>query len=129
MPPEDSSFVPDWIAIAEQDLRRTDNNLKLDDPADAGFHLQQCVEKFLKAFLLRRGWHLERTHDLEALLNQALKHDASLERFRAVCQVISGFYVAERYPQPAENAVTNDDVRNSLDEVLPLIDHLRRETT
>lgn len=37
--------------------------------------------------------------------------------------------IAEWYPQPAEKAVTNDDVRNSLDEVRPLIDHLRRETT
>jgi hypothetical protein len=41
------------------------------------------LEKFLKAFLLSRGWELERIHDLEALLNAALVYDSSFfESFR-----------------------------------------------
>ena len=128
MSPEDALFVPDWLRIAEKDLGRSENMLGLEDGGAAGFFLQQAVEKFLKAFLLLRGWQLQRTHDLEVLLNHALTHDPSLEPFRAVCQKISAFYVAERYPPAPEDAVTEEDVRTSLEEVRPLIDYLRRET-
>jgi len=38
----------------------------------AGFCLQQAVEKFLKAFLLSKGWKLRRVHDLNTLLDDAL---------------------------------------------------------
>jgi len=33
------------------------------------------------------------------------------------------------YPPLAEDAVTDDDVRTSLEQVRPLIDHLRSEVT
>jgi len=84
--------------------------LDVQDPAAAGFFLQQAVEEFLKAFLLSRGWELERIHDLEALLNAALACDPSLESFRSVCQKITGFYAVERYPFMIETGLTEDDV-------------------
>ena len=36
------------------------------DPEMAGFCLQQAIEKFLKAFLLSKGWQLWQIHSLEA---------------------------------------------------------------
>lgn len=53
-----SGYPPDWIRIAEQDLTRVARLLEVEDPNAAGFYLQQSVEKFLKAFLLSRGWKL-----------------------------------------------------------------------
>ncbi len=52
MPREESLYPADWIRIAEKDLRRVERLLDDQDPEGAGFHLQQAVEKFLKAFLL-----------------------------------------------------------------------------
>jgi HEPN domain-containing protein len=40
------------------------------------------VGKFLKAFLLSKGWQLRRIHDLEALLDDAMAFDPSLAVFR-----------------------------------------------
>lgn len=76
-----------------RDLGRVDHLLNVQDPEAAGFFLQQAVEKFLKAFLLSRGWELQRIHDLETLLNVVLAYDPSLEPFRSACQKITGFYI------------------------------------
>lgn len=125
MPPKESLYPADWLRIAEKDLRRVDHLLDADDPEAAGFYLQQAVEKFLKAFLLSRGWELKRIHDLETLLNAALAHDPSLEPFRAVCQKITGFYSVERYPIMTETGLTVNDVRGSLGQVKGLIEKLQ----
>ena len=64
-------------------------------------------------------------HDLEALLNHALRHESSLESFRAVCQKITGFYVLERYPTITDDELTDDDVRQALTQVNTLIEKIR----
>jgi len=123
---KESLYPADWLRIAEKDLRRVGRLLDTHDPEAAGFFLQQAVEKFLKAFLLSKGWGLKRIHDLEALLNAALAYDLSLESFRPVCQKITGFYVIERYPLMIGTSLTEDDIRDALMQVKPLIERLRR---
>jgi len=128
MPRKESLYPADWLRIAEKDLRRVDYLLDVQDPAAAGFFLQQAVGKFLKAFLLSRGWELERIHDLEALLNAALAYDPSLESFRSVCQKITGFYAVERYPFMIETGLTENDVGSALMQVQALVERLRAES-
>jgi HEPN domain-containing protein len=125
MPRRESRYPADWLRIAERDLARVDHLLDVQDPEAAGFFLQQAVEKFLKAFLLSKGWELQRIHDLETLLNAALTHDPSLEPFRSACQKITGFYLVERYPFVIESGLTEEDVRTSLVQVEALIEMLR----
>jgi HEPN domain-containing protein len=127
MPREESLYPADWLRIAEKDLGRVDHLLDVQDAEAAGFFLQQAVEKFLKAFLLSRGWELQRIHDLEILLNAALAYDPSLESFRPACQKITGFYLVERYPFVIESGLTEGDVRSSLAQVRSLIEKLRVE--
>ncbi len=122
---EESLYPGDWLRIAEKDLRRVERMLATGDPEAAGFYLQQAVEKFLKAFLLSKGWELKRIHDLEALLNQALAYDVSLEEFRPACQRITAFYFVERYPFVVEMGPAEEDVRVSLEQVSELIERLR----
>lgn len=66
---EDSSYPADWLRIAEKDWIRVKHLLDVRDPEAAGFYLQQSAEKFMKAFLLTKGWKLQKIHDLEKLLN------------------------------------------------------------
>lgn len=125
MPREESLYPADWLRLAERDWKRVERLLDEHDPELAGFCLQQAVEKFLKAFLLARGWQLRRIHDLEALLDDAVTHDASLEDCRAVCQKITPFYFVERYPFIVETGMIEEDVRSSLEQVKELIEKLR----
>jgi HEPN domain-containing protein len=127
MPREESAYPADWLRIAEKDLKRVEHLLTVQDSEAAGFYLQQAVEKFLKAFLLSKGWQLQRIHDLEILLNAALAYDPSFESYRSACQKITGFYTIERYPFVTETGLTQDDVRNSLKHVEELIRKVRVE--
>ena len=79
--------------------------------------------------MLAQGWKLARTHDLEALLNDALRYDASLEPYRAACQKITAFYMAERYPHMSDDELTDDDVRGSWVQILSFVQHIRELVT
>jgi HEPN domain-containing protein len=107
----DSLDPPDWLAIAEKDLIRTEQSLQLDDPEIAGFFLQQSVEKFLKAFLLSNNWTLRRIHALSVLLDDAVKYEPSLEQYRLACQRIGLFYMDSRYPASLVTGASERDVR------------------
>ena len=125
MSPQESLYIADWLRIAEKDLRRARRSLADNDPEMAGFCLQQAVEKFLKAFLLSKGWQLRRIHSLEALLDDAITYDPTLGNFRDLCQKISAFYFVERYPFVVEADVTEEDIRTSLEQAEGLIGRLR----
>ncbi|MEN6358383.1 MAG: HEPN domain-containing protein [Armatimonadota bacterium] len=125
MTPKESSYPSDWLNIAQSDLDRAKRMLDDDDPDAAGFFVQQTVEKHLKAYLLYHGWQLMRIHDLEALLNEALTYDSSLEDFRHLCQKASGYYFINRYPMPMSVGITVAEVRESLDQAITMIDTLR----
>ena len=79
----------------------------------------------MKAFLLSKGWKLKRTHDLEALLDEAVEHDSSLDQFRVACAAITSYYLIERYPLSVETGLTEGEVRKSLEAVRDLIERLR----
>lgn len=128
MPPKESRYPADWLRIAEKDLVRVERSLRDGDAEAAGFFLQQAAEKFLKAFLLRQGWELRRIHDLEALLDDAVPHDPSLEQFRAVCEKVTDFYMAQRYPLPTGSGPTEEDVRRSLEALRGLFKKIKEAT-
>ena len=127
MASEESLYPPRWIGIAEEDLARVRRLLENDAQA-SGFYLQQAVEKFLKAYLLSKGWKLQRIHDLEALLDEAIGFDANLNEYRSVCQTITEYYLEDRYPFENHVDLKTDEVRDSLDLVTGLIGRLREGT-
>lgn len=114
MPPNDTRYAREWLDFVEKDFGRATRALQENDPEIAGFFVQQAVEKFLKAFLLSKGWKLVRTHNLVALLDEAAAHDATLNPFRLVCHDISLFYLDSRYPATLTGGWSEQDVRYSL---------------
>ena len=125
MPPNDTRYAREWLGFAEKDFGRATRALQENDPEIAGFFVQQSVEKFLKAFLLAKGWKLVRTHNLVSLLDEATAHDATLGRFRLVCHDISLFYLDSRYPATLTGGWSEQDVRDSLRDIQELIEHIR----
>ena len=99
MPPEGESRDPsEWFRKGQEDLDRVPRRLQEGDCEDAAFHMQQALEKYLKGFLIARGWQLRRTHNLSLLLDEAVIFLPALEECRPLCQEVSAFYVEERYP-------------------------------
>jgi len=86
----------EWVIIAESDLKTAIHTLTLNDecPTDTVcFHAQQCVEKYVKAFLTLQGVVFPKTHDIEELFRllprdlQAvlpIEHQRGLTRYATV---------------------------------------------
>ena len=115
-PSGDSLYPEDWKAAAAKDLERVSRNLREDDLEAAAFFLQQALEKYLKAFLLGKGWKLERTHMLPALLDEAAKHIPALEAFRDLCERLADYYLTERYPRLVSLGLETEDLEKDLRE-------------
>lgn len=125
----ESSYPDDWRRIAEKDWHRTHYLLDLDDYDLAGFCLQQAVEKYLKAYLLSKGWALRRIHHLGALIEDAAKYAPELAAYQSACITITAYYFVERYPIMSHTEVTEEDIRTSIADVEDLIGWLRAQFT
>ena len=119
--PDRESYIPtDWFKKGDQDLRVAEILLKEQSLEIAGFLLQQAAEKFLKGYLLSRGWELKRIHDLVDLLNEAVTLDPTFETFRSACQRITEYYTEERYPFLDASKLTKEEITTALKEVRKL---------
>jgi HEPN domain-containing protein len=63
---QESLYPADWRAVGRQDWHRIHVMLADRDADAAGLFLQQALEKFLKAYLLARGWKLKKVHTLQS---------------------------------------------------------------
>lgn len=111
---KESQYPRDWLRIGDKEIERARNLLKLGDLEGAGFNIQQAVEKYLKGFLLSKGWELKKIHNLETLINEAVNYEPSFEEYRASCQKITQYYVEERYPFTTASTLTDDEIKESL---------------
>ena len=111
-----SSVSDEWVQIARKDWTRAQRNLKDRDAEAAGFFLQQSLEKYLKAFLMKHNWKLRKIHELDALLDEAAKYQQELENFRDLWERVSGYYLAERYPPLSALELSSADIRRDLKE-------------
>lgn len=89
-----NELVEEWIKKAEGDYRAR----KFPNYDAAGFHAQQCAEKYLKAILQLNNIRFEKIHDLLALLKLCLPVAPELELYKATFASLSPFSVAFRYP-------------------------------
>lgn len=69
--------IRNWIQKAENDLKIGKDEMATHEPASdmVCFHMQQCSEKYLKAFLIFHDKEYPRSHNLEALLNLCSRID------------------------------------------------------
>jgi HEPN domain-containing protein len=71
-----------WIRCAESDLKIGKGELATEDPATDAicFHMQQCAEKYLKAFLIFHGQEVPRTHDIAFLILRCVQIDPEFQQ-------------------------------------------------
>jgi HEPN domain-containing protein len=96
----DSKNPADWLWIAASDMEL----IRLAADREAGFsaahsQLAEVPEKVLKAELLRIGWTLEKTHDLDRLLEALEERGSDLApQVEPLCDVLAEVYFTDRYP-------------------------------
>ena len=96
----DSKNPADWLFIAGSDMEL----IRLAVENEIGFaaarsKLAEVLEKIMKAELLRTGWWLERTHDLERLLQCLDERKSDLVvPITPLCDELADVYFTDRYP-------------------------------
>src|ERR1035437_9828956 len=63
-----------------------------------GFHAQQAVEKFMKAFLVRHQAEFPKTHNISVLRELMAKVDEKLSDQFVPMEVLTAYGVEYRYP-------------------------------
>ncbi len=91
-----------WLKKAENDLKSAKRLSGSDDPLldTAIYHTQQCAEKALKAYLSYKQEPLQKTHDLEFLVEMCCKIDNDFEQFLDDAEVLTPYNTIFRYPGP-----------------------------
>ncbi len=96
----DSNNPADWLFIAESDL----DGLRVLGRQEVSFamcrsKLAEVLEKVLKAELIRNGWFLQKTHDLEILLGHLQSRKSDLvPQVEPLCEALAEAYFSDRYP-------------------------------
>ena len=74
--------VKKWIVKAENDLKIGKDEMLTDRPVTDAvcFHMQQCVEKYLKAFLIFNGKEIRKTHDIAELIEACSEIDLDFKK-------------------------------------------------
>jgi len=72
-----SETIKHWIQKAENDLKIGKDEMHTQNPATDAicFHMQQCVEKYLKAYLIYFGKEIRKTHDIAELISKCAEVD------------------------------------------------------
>jgi len=93
-------WVRSWLTKAHSDLRSAHALVALSEPATdtTVYHCQQAAEKALKGYLAFCDQPLERTHDLERLLELATGLDSTFAPLEAQAAVLNPYATAFRYP-------------------------------
>jgi len=60
--------------------------------------LQEAIERYLKGYLVGKGWPLQRIHNLSALLDAAVQKDARFKSFADLCDGLTAQFWEQHYP-------------------------------
>lgn len=94
-------LVEEWIYKAEEDFESALHLVKKDRkpvPDSICFHCQQCIEKYLKAFLVLNNIEPPEIHDLQRLKAICSKVDKSFEEISKELDILNEYAVNFRYP-------------------------------
>ena len=101
MPRKTDSHDPaDWILIAASDMELVRLAARNEISHEAArSKLAEILEKILKAELIRIGWQLEKTHDLDRLLQSLVERNSDLvPAATPLCDALVDVYFTDRYP-------------------------------
>lgn len=97
--PSDENDPADWFYSAGDRLRVADSAWRHDGLTHSGVELlQEAAERYLKGYLVAQGWRLNRTHDLQKLLQEAQRYEPDFGNFDAVAKELTEDFFAQHYP-------------------------------
>lgn len=98
--PELQKLLNDWLAFAGENLLVAKHGMKAEfSPYHTiCFMCQGSAEKYLKAYLISRGWELKKIHDLDELLEDAVIYDKDFSELFPLAEILNEYIAEGRYP-------------------------------
>lgn len=127
----DANNPADWLWISEQELQ----GLRLIADREVSFHtcrskLAEVLEKVLKAELIRIGWPLEKTHDLQRLRDALVARGSNLAiSVKPLCDGLAEAYMVTRYPGFDLDDPDWPALRQQVEDVGKLLDRVKARVT
>jgi HEPN domain-containing protein len=95
----DEKDPADWFYLAADRLKVADLAWRHEGLTASGIELlQEAVERYLKGYLIERGWPLVRTHDLDQLVTVAATYDPAFKQFQRFAEELTEDFFAQHYP-------------------------------
>jgi HEPN domain-containing protein len=115
----------DWFWLAKERMESADALVQTRGICLSAVELlQESVERYLKGYLISRGWKLERIHDLNRLLDLSSDHCKGFATFMPLAQSLTEQYWAQHYPGDDLSEVGFDypELRHQAGELVALIE-------
>lgn len=89
----------DWFEFAAERLRAADVLWNSEGLTCAGVEcLQEAAERYLKGYLIAKGWSLVKTHDLSRLVRDSSRFDAFFGAYQAFADELTENFFMQHYP-------------------------------
>lgn len=105
-----------WFKIADEDLLFAKAGWK--ESRISGhtcFMCQQIVEKYLKGFLVGQNIKPPYIHDLSKIVEICITFDEQFRQFINGCEILSGYYIASRYPMDMPKDYSKEQVEKAFE--------------
>ena len=117
----------EWLEKADHDFDAVNDILKGSGHPDvAGVLLQQGIEKYLKGYLISKGWKFVKTHDLKELLDEAVKYNPVFDNYYDLLDMITGYYFEEKYPFGGAE-ISLEEIKENLSNVKGLVNFTKKD--
>ena len=120
----DETKPGDWLFLAKERLVAADVLRVALGATYSGIELlQESVERYLKGYLISRGWALRKTHSLPALLDEAIALDDRFMPHADVCENLAAQFWAQHYPGDdlSDVGLDYDELRKKIGDLVTLI--------
>lgn len=104
-----------WLLIAQEDLDSAKHLFAVPFMTSL-FHIQQCAEKALKAYLMFKKGMVIKTHDLVRLVNVCMEFDTNFETLRLFAAVLTPYETAGRYPETSFAKPSIEEIRELIEQ-------------
>ena len=122
-------LVKEWIKKAEEDYAGALHLMKRKKGALHSlvcFHAQQCVEKYLKAYLTSMGIPFPKTHDLGDLQDLIIPRDGSFAFMTDLADFLSQYAARFRYPGEEADRTESRKTVQAMEEIRRFVRHKLR---
>ncbi|MBI2304150.1 MAG: HEPN domain-containing protein [Chloroflexi bacterium] len=124
--PDKGKAVSEWLARGDNDVQTARLAFRASAPTGTiAILIQQAAEKYLKGYLLSRGWRLKKTHDLRELVDRAIEYDATFNDYLDMARRLTAYYLEDRYPPGPPADYPREEIAEILAQAERLIARIR----